>query len=95
MTIKERMVVEDVYSSPETLLKDVYFLNSLSKIEQYKAEVEFFEKKYGVRFAEFRKNIRKTKGREDFTIEEDMEDWEFAVNALEWWTKKAENYKNA
>ena len=95
MTVKEHIIIEEGYPSFEKMLEDVYFLNTLSKKEHYKAEVEFFENKYGVKLYEFKKKLHSVKGKEDFIKEEDLEDWEFAVNALKWWTKKAKEFKNA
>ncbi len=95
MTVKEHILIEEAYSSSEKMLEDVYFLHTLSKKEQYKAEIEFFEKKYGVRLSEFKKKLRNVRGRENFNKEDDLEDWEFAANALKWWTKKAKEFKNA
>ena len=95
MTVKENILIEEGYFSPEKMLKEVYFLSTLSKKEQYKAEIEFFEKKYNMKFDKFEKQIHNKKGKEDFRKEEDLEDWEFAIAALKWWTKKAEEFKDA
>ena len=94
MTVKEHILIGEGYRSSEEMLTEVYFLNSLSKKEQYKAEIEFFEKKYGIKLPEFKKKLHNVKEKEDFVKEEDLEDWEFAVNALKWWTKKAKEFKN-
>ncbi len=94
MTVKENILIEEGYFSPEKMLKDVYFLNTISKTEKYKAEIEFFENKYNMRFGEFEKQIHDIRGKENFKKEEDLEDWEFAISALDWWTKKAEEFKD-
>ncbi len=95
MTVKENIFIEEGYFSPENMLKEVYLLNTLSKKEQYNAEIEFFEKKYNMKFYEFEKQIHSKKGKENFRKEEDLEDWEFAISALKWWTEKAKELKNA
>lgn len=46
----------------------------------------FFEHKYS---AKFEYAFRQIKGEENFEKEEDLDDWEFAFNALKWWDKKA------
>lgn len=93
MTFSESVLSEKGYFSEEEMLKDVYFLNALSKIEQYKAEVGFFEKKYKTDLKSFEKMIHKTKGKEDFIKENDLDDWVFAISALKWWSKKAKEIK--
>jgi len=95
MTVKENILLEEGYLSSEKMLKDVYFLNILSRKERYKAEIEYFEKKYNTKFKEFEKQIRLKKGKENFKKEEDLEDWEFAISALKWWTKKSKEFKDA
>jgi hypothetical protein len=95
MKIKDNILAAEGYTSAEDLLTDVILLNSLSKKEQYKAEIENFEHKYKMSFEEFESQLHREKGVEDFRKEEDLEDWQFAINALKWWTKKAEDLKVA
>ena len=95
MTVKESFLAEDSFFSSDKMLKNFYFLNTLSKKEQYVAEIEYFEKKYGMKLNEFVKSIHSEKGKENFINEEDLEDWEFAFNALKWWNKKSKELKNA
>jgi hypothetical protein len=95
MTFKENILIEEGYLSAEKMLNEVYLLTTLSKKEQYNAEIEFFEKKYNMKFDEFEKQIHSKKGKENFRKEEDLEDWEFAISALKWWTEKAKELKNA
>lgn len=94
MTINENILIEKGTLSPEKMLREVFFLNILSKTEQYKAEIEFFKKKHNMRFDDFEKQVHGHKGKEDFKKEEDLEDWEFAIRALDWWTKKSEELKD-
>lgn len=44
MKVKESILAEEGYSSEKNLLRDSYLLQALAKIEQYRAECEFFEK---------------------------------------------------
>lgn len=37
---------------------------------------------------EFERLIHSEKDREDFQLEEDLEDWEFSLSALKWWQAK-------
>ncbi len=37
--------------------------------------------------------LHKDKGSEDFEKEENLEDWEFAVQAVRWWQEKADELR--
>ncbi len=93
MKVKESIL--EGYASEEGLLRDVYLLQALTKIEQYGAECEFFEKKYSVDLKTFERQLHRDKGKENFQKEEDLEDWEFAHNALYWWEKKLKELRRA
>ncbi|RKY68358.1 MAG: hypothetical protein DRQ24_11845 [Candidatus Latescibacterota bacterium] len=88
MKVLEEILAREGYASSEDLLRDVSLFLALSRVEQYKAECELFEKKYGMSLKEFERFVHKEKGEEDFEKEEDLEDWEFSRNALEWWGQK-------
>jgi len=68
--------------------RDASLLFILAKIDQYKGEKEFFYNKYKRNFFEVEREAHSVKGREDFQLEEDLEDWEFAIKSLEYWTKE-------
>lgn len=68
--------------------KDAVLLFVLSKIDQYKGEKEFFQSKYKKDFNIVEQEAHSVKGKEDFEIEEDLEDWEFAIKSLEYWEKE-------
>ena len=68
--------------------KDAVLLFVLSKIDQYKGEKEFFENKYKKNFNEVEKEAHSVKGKEDFKLEDDLDDWEFAIKSLEYWEKE-------
>ena len=46
-------------------------------------------------FKEFESSVHAHKGREDFAKEADIEDWEFALNVLQWWEGKVKELKHA
>ena len=83
------------YDTKNSALKDMALFQSLSKLEQYKTECEFYEKKYGKSYTVFKKEIRKKKEIEDFQLENDLEDWQFAANTVKWWSKKIKELKSA
>ncbi|CAN2041828.1 conserved hypothetical protein [Candidatus Magnetomoraceae bacterium gMMP-15] len=85
----QKIIFKDGYAAYEILIRDWALLTALSKIEKYKAECDFFEHKYKMKIENFEKILHIKKGSENFEKEEDLEDWEFALSALEWWEKKA------
>ena len=91
----KEILLKEGYSSPDELIKDWSLITALSKIEQYKGECKFFEKKYGMNLEEFENFLHKEKGKEDFEKEEDIEDWEFSLNALRWGGEKVKELKSA
>ena len=88
MSILEEVLLKEGYGSKEEKIRDWALDVALSKLEKYKAESDFFEKKYGMNLKEFESFLHKEKGSEDFEKEEDIEDWEFSFKALKWWEKK-------
>ncbi|MCK8603307.1 hypothetical protein [Desulfoferrobacter suflitae] len=84
----EEIFQREGYSSKSELMQDWALLVALSRTEQYSAECEFFERKHGMKIDEFERLIHSEKGKEDFELEEDLEDWEFCVSALKWWQAK-------
>jgi len=60
----------------------------LAKVEQYRAECEYYKDKYRISFNEFEKSLHQITGKEDFDKENDLEDWEFADHALKYWIEK-------
>jgi hypothetical protein len=93
-TIKEVLSKEGYVSSDEFARDGVQVL-ALSRIEQYRAEAEYYQKKYGMTFAEYVSSLRTLKGEENFTREADLEDWEFALSALKWWEGKVKELQDA
>jgi hypothetical protein len=55
-------------------------IGSLSE-SKYKAEYNLFKNKYNSEFEDFKKKVESS-GKEDFEVEDDLMDWEFAANAL-------------
>jgi hypothetical protein len=80
--------------SRENVSRESALLFILAKIDQYKGEKEFFENKYGRDFYRLEQNTHSVKGREDFKLEEDLEDWEFAINSLEYWENEYHKIKS-
>lgn len=95
MSILTEVLLEEGYNSTDELARDWVLMVALSRLEQYQAECEFFEKKYNTSFEQFERLTHQKKGVEDFRQEDDIDDWEFSANALKWWQVKVEALRNA
>ena len=93
-TVEEVFLREGYISQAEALSDWALFL-AMSKVEQYRADCEFFERKHGMRHEEFEQSIHACKGQEDFEKEEDLDDWEFSIDAVKWWQSKVRELQNA
>lgn len=92
--VKEVFLKEGYLSSDEFIGKFALVV-ALSKVEQYRAENDFFESKYRMKLDEFDSVLHKEKGREDFEKEEDVEDWEFALSAMRRWEERLKELQSA
>jgi hypothetical protein len=82
--IKE--AVKDVFQSfgisdVGVILENEAIMMLLTKESRYRAEYNQFSKKYNSDFEDFKVKVE-TSGKEDFEVEDDLMDWEFAANAL-------------
>ncbi|GAB4438304.1 MAG: hypothetical protein Kow0031_20180 [Anaerolineae bacterium] len=90
MTVVADILAEAGYGSSDALMHDWALMIALSKIEQFQAECDFFSRKYNTKFETLEQLAHQEKGSESFEQEEDLEDWEFALRALEWWQARLE-----
>ena len=93
--IINEILFEDGYLSSDDVLKDWSVMIALSRIDQFRGEKESFENRYKKSFDSYEKDLRATRGKEDFEKENDLEDWEFACKALIWWDDKLRTLRNA
>jgi len=91
--IAREILFKEGYTSSESFIRDSALIIALSKIDQYKAECDSFKGKYGIEMEELKAALHKNKGSEDFEKEENLEDWEFAVQAVRWWQEKADELR--
>lgn len=91
-TVKE-IFFREGYESYENYIHDSALLISLSKIDQYEAECEFYKEKYEMDIESFETILHKERGKENFDQEEDLEDWEFAIHAVNWWKERADELR--
>jgi hypothetical protein len=95
MNALAQVFLEEGYTSTEELFRGWALLTALSRLDQYRAECERYESKYGVQVDQFEAEIHADKGREDFEKEADLDDWMFAIAALKWWQAKVEELQLA
>ena len=95
MNATTQVLLEDGYRSTDEVFRGWALMTAMSKLEQYRAECESLAKKHGQTLADFERSAHAVKGREDFGAEEDLEDWEFAAQALAWWQAKIEELRGA
>jgi len=80
---KLKNILEKEQINPENALREFVILSILGKKEKYLLEISKFEKKYNSDFYSFAKLIHSKRNQENFEIEDDLMDWEFAIKSLE------------
>lgn len=89
-----KSIYKEMEISPVGILRN-YALNLVySRAHKYEAENMHFEKKYGCKFSEFKQKIESMKNDENFEWEDDLMDWEFAVENLKYWQEKIQDIRN-
>lgn len=90
-----QVLLEEGYRSTDELLQGWALMASMAKLEQFEGECEFFRNKYRLPFEEFERTVHAGNGQENFEYEQDLEDWEFAMPAREWWRSRVEELRLA
>ena len=72
----------------ENALKEYVTLDLLNKKDKYFSQIKAFESKYQAKYNVIEKQTHRNKNEEDFQKEEDLMEWEFAINSL----KEIDNY---
>jgi hypothetical protein len=85
---------QEMAVSPIMLLKNYALTHIYTMIQKYEVENTYFEKKYGCTFQEFKTKVERMENEENFEWEDDLMDWEFAVENLVVWKHKAEEVEN-
>jgi len=86
MEVVIRDEIKDVFSSVgvddiASFIENEAIMMLLSKESKYRAEDNFFKDKYKAEFEAYEKKVRES-GEENFEVEDDLMDWEFAYRAL-------------
>jgi hypothetical protein len=83
------------FPSIEAAAWQVSLTVALSKVSAYERECESFRRKYDQSLEAFRKRVEAMSHREDFAMEDDLADWEFAEQARRLWQKRVEILRHA
>lgn len=83
------------FTTPEAAAWEVSLTVALAKLSQYERECASFQHKYGEPLASLKERVEKTIGGEDFAVEDDLADWEFADQALTLWQGRVEVLRRA
>ncbi len=76
-------ILQSEQMNPEIVLREAALLRLLAQREQLRMEISDFEQTYRSDFSTFEQHIHSQKNSEDFAVEEDLMDWEFALKSLE------------
>ena len=93
MTVAE--ILTQAGETEADALREHAVLLSLSKVSRYEAECSRFQSKYCEAFDVFRDRVKGMQDAEDFQLEDDLMDWEFAHVSLQWWNSRVEDLRNA
>ena len=92
MTIAE--ILSKAGETEADALREHALLLSLSKVSRYEAECGRFRAKYGESLASLRERVGKMEEDEDFQVDDDLADWEYADTALTWWHSRVEGLRD-
>ena len=83
------------FTTPEAAAWEVSLTVALAKISQYERECARFQHRYGESLKSLKERVENTTDTEDFAIEDDLADWEFAEQALTLWKGRVEVLRRA
>ena len=83
------------FPSVEAAAWEVSLTVALSKVSGYERECAHFCQKYHQTLEACRTQVEAMRGSEDFAMEDDLADWEFAEQALQLWHKRVEILRHA
>ena len=93
-TISE-VLSEGGYASEIEAMRDLSITIAMSKLNGYERECERFRQKYGCSFEQMQRQLQDQTGQEDFQVEDDLLDWEYAWRALQHWQQRLDVLQNA
>lgn len=87
-------IINNLYSemhiSPENILRGYAISTIYSKIDKYKSESNLLERKYKCAYQQFKNRVETMENEENFQWEDDLMDWQFAVENINYWQNKLE-----
>jgi len=93
-TITE-VLIEGGYASEMEAMRDLAITIALSKLHSHERECERFRRKYGRSFEQMQRDVQRQEAQEDFQVEDDLLDWEYAWQALKHWQQRLDVLQNA
>ncbi len=76
-------VLQKTAQNQQSIVREHLVFQALTKISRYRAECAVFERKYGDSLQAMQQ--ARQPQTEDFALEDDLLDWEYAHSALQWW----------
>lgn len=83
------------FASVEAAAWEVSLTVALAKVSGYERECEQLRRKYGMSLEAFQRQVDAMSEHEDFAMEDDLADWQFAERALQLWQKRVETLRHA
>jgi hypothetical protein len=83
------------FASTEQAAWEVSLIVALAKVSAYERECEQFRHRYGGTLESLQSRVAGVPGEEDFSLEDDLADWEFAEAALGLWKHRVEILRDA
>jgi len=93
--ISEDIMSQLGFKNLKSFVKSHVILMMMGKIEKYETENRYFEKKYSLKFHEFREKMEDSENIEDFLKEDDYLDWRFAIENIKSLKKQKMELENA
>ena len=88
LNIIEKNIQHFGYNNVVQFAVDHAKILTMSKVEEYKNTIRFYENKYETRYKEFANNLKKMVNSEDFEKEDDLMEWRFAVECANMYEKE-------
>jgi hypothetical protein len=86
-------VLQKTAQTEQGIVREHLVFQALSKISRYQAECALFERKYGRPLSAMQQSTAAQT--EDFSLEDDLLDWEYADSALQWWQSCLQEFQRA
>ncbi|SEH05825.1 hypothetical protein [Candidatus Venteria ishoeyi] len=86
-------VLQKTAQNEQAIIREHLVFQALTKISRYRAECAIFERKYGHPLKTMQQAQRPQS--EDFDLEDDLLDWEYAESALQWWQNCMQEFQRA